>query len=446
MLGLPDGLEKKLNRASSILEEYDKFRIITHYDGDGIASAAVLAQVLMDSKKGFHCRFVHSFPDDISEDLPVICTDIGNSHLDKISEMDCPAVVLDHHAVDGTVEGKEDKVFINPHEFGIDGSQEVSGGTLSFLLAYEFKKRYLDLAFYGLVGAAADKQNIEGFSGVNRKILDKALEEGELSEEGGLYIDGGGVMDALMKACDPYFPGLSGREENISEILDDLKIDHETPVDEVPKGKGRKLNSFLVMALLKRDIPSHVIENISGPRYRSPLRDMDIDLMYRYVNALARTSKPGLGLSLCLGEVEALESAREIRGQYREDLVSRLKELEDDGIEKKENIQYFYEEKRERKGELAGLGMLYMFDQNKAAFGLAQEDGSVDISARGTKRMVEAGLDLGALCREIADEFGGDGGGHDIAAGARVSSEDIDDFLERMDERVGLEDQSKKTK
>ncbi len=440
MFDLPDGLKEKFERAADILRSHDKFRVITHYDADGISAGAVLSRALIKAQKGFHVSFVHSFPDEIQEGLPLIFSDVGNSELGNIAEVDEPVIVIDHHKVDEDVEeGREDHVFINPHDHGIDGAQEISGGSLAFILALTFDEKNWTKVIFGMAGAAADKQNIGGFKGLNKKIVEGAEEKGALKKHIDLYIDGNGVKDALMNACDPYFPGISGREREIDHIVGKLNIDHEAPVDEISKGKKRKLNSLLALSLIERDIPSHVIGNIRGPRYTSSSFDLDMDILYKLLNSCSRSNNPGLGLSLCLGEEDSLERAKEIRKGYRKEMITKLHQLEDEGIEEKENIQYFFEEKKERKGELAGLGMLYIFDQSKPAFGITRidEDERADISARATKQLVEKGLDLGRSCNKIAGRLDGRGGGHDIAAGAMVPLENLEKFLDKMDEEVG---------
>ncbi len=444
MLELPPEMEERLEDAADILDEHDKFRILTHYDGDGISAAAVLSTALMKVKKGFHASFLHSFPDRLPEGLPLIFTDLGNADLEDIlnSKMDEPVIVLDHHKVENGVDSQEGNVFINPHDYGIDGAREISGSTLAFLLAITFNEENWTETLYGLAGAAADKQNVDGgFIGPNKKILKAALEREVLKEREGLFIDGEDLEDSLKKAGDPYFPGISGREKEIEKLLEDVGLDPEISVEDIPSDKDRKLTSLLALSLLKKDIPSHVIESIRGAKYYQPQKEMDIDRLYKLLNACARTERQSLGLSLCLGDKSSLQEAVEIRKDYRREMIGCLKTLEEEGPEKKDNIQYFYEEKRERKGEVAGLGMLYFLEQDKPVFGLSEysEDGKekVDISARGTKKMIQKGVDLGKLCREVSSDFAGSGGGHDIAAGATVDKKDIEDFLTRMDDRIG---------
>jgi RecJ-like exonuclease len=69
------------------------------------------------------------------------------------------------------------------------------------------------------------------------------------------------------------------------------------------------------------------------------------------------------------------------------------------------------------------------------AFGMTDE-GEMKISGRGNYDLVRAGLKLGGGLNEASKEFGGEGGGHDVAAGAKIPPEKRDEFLKRMDEIV----------
>ncbi len=438
MLELPEDLEDRLDRAASILADNDKFRIITHYDADGICAGAVLARSLMKDQKGFHTSFVESFPEEIPEGLPLIFTDIGNSHLEKISQIEEDTIVLDHHDIkEGEQKGIDDenKIVINPHEFGIDGAQEISGGTLALLSAVWFDEVNWTEALYGLAGAAADKQAIDGFSGLNLKLAETAVKEEHLKKRKELFIDGADIEDALMKACDPYFPGISGRKKEIKKVIEDLGIDPESDLRSIDDEKKRKLTSLLVLSLLKRNRPSEVIGSIKGLHYESRYHHLNADMLYKILNSCARNDRAGLGLLLCLGDENALKEGKEIRDGYREEMIRKLKKLKEN-TEELDHIQYFYEEEKTRKGELAGLGMMYILDTDKPVLGLAEDDGDIDISARATRKMVENGLDLGELCYRLSKNFDGSGGGHDIAAGASLKKDHIDDFLEAMNEEV----------
>jgi RecJ-like exonuclease len=59
------------------------------------------------------------------------------------------------------------------------------------------------------------------------------------------------------------------------------------------------------------------------------------------------------------------------------------------------------------------------------------------VSSRGSHALVRRGLDLSAVMREASRAVGGDGGGHDVAAGATIPIDERDAFLAEADRLVG---------
>jgi RecJ-like exonuclease len=65
-----------------------------------------------------------------------------------------------------------------------------------------------------------------------------------------------------------------------------------------------------------------------------------------------------------------------------------------------------------------------------------EASGSIKLSTRGTKKLVEAGLNLGKILSESCAAVGGVGGGHNIAAGATIPADRLDDFLKEFASRL----------
>jgi RecJ-like exonuclease len=66
----------------------------------------------------------------------------------------------------------------------------------------------------------------------------------------------------------------------------------------------------------------------------------------------------------------------------------------------------------------------------------AGENGEVKVSARGSHTLVRQGLDLSTVMREAARSVGGDGGGHDVAAGATIPAGTRAAFIDAADDLV----------
>jgi RecJ-like exonuclease len=71
------------------------------------------------------------------------------------------------------------------------------------------------------------------------------------------------------------------------------------------------------------------------------------------------------------------------------------------------------------------------------AYAHVAEEGLAKISARTVDTMTNRGLNLGEVMQVAAERCSGNGGGHNVAAGAQVPIEDIQAFIKVVDELVG---------
>ena len=80
-----------------------------------------------------------------------------------------------------------------------------------------------------------------------------------------------------------------------------------------------------------------------------------------------------------------------------------------------------------------------LIDGGKPLVGVAFSDGEMSkISARGNPKLIRQGLDLGIAIREALKELKieTEGGGHNIAAGARIPTKLEEEFLNVLNEKV----------
>jgi RecJ-like exonuclease len=67
----------------------------------------------------------------------------------------------------------------------------------------------------------------------------------------------------------------------------------------------------------------------------------------------------------------------------------------------------------------------------------AEDEDGIKVSARGTPGLVRQGLDLSVVMGEAAPAVGGEGGGHDVAAGATIPAGSEAAFVEHADGVIG---------
>jgi RecJ-like exonuclease len=244
--------------------------------------------------------------------------------------------------------------------------------------------------------------------------------------------------------------------------------------------------SALVQRAVSRGVSPDRIEGLVGTTYTlveepkgTELRD--VSEFSTLLNATARYERADVGLAVCLGNRDgALERARTLLANHRRNLSEGIQLVEREGVTKEEHVQWFHAEDRIREtivGIIAGMAVgadgidrgtpIIAFadktdedgasgesgdtgecadageggdadDDNDADEGTdANEVTEVKVSSRGTPALTRRGLDLSAVMREASQAVGGDGGGHDVAAGATVPKGTESEFVERADELVG---------
>jgi RecJ-like exonuclease len=208
----------------------------------------------------------------------------------------------------------------------------------------------------------------------------------------------------------------------------------------------RKLCSALSDHMVQKGFSDNVLDLI-GSVYTlideepwTPLRDArEFSLL---LNATGRLEKAGLGVALCMGDrSSALEEAEMVLIDYRRTITNYLSWLmEKPGrIEELEGIYVvrggeFIKEKL--IGTLSSILSTSMPNPTKPIIAYAVVPGSdtVKISARTLETLTTRGLDLGEILRVAAEKFEGEGGGHNIAAGAQLPMESIDSFIKLANE------------
>jgi len=241
---------------------------------------------------------------------------------------------------------------------------------------------------------------------------------------------------ALAQSIDPFFRGLSGRPKAVEEFLRAAGFDPDATVRQLDAATRRRLGSVLAVRLLEQGAAPEALDALVEDRYWIEPDQMYAQDLEAYVNSCDRLGEEGLGMAVCLGDREALAKAEKLLEDYTSRVLGYLVGLETKGLFAKKHIQFFYCDEASLAGSVAGAGMQSFFDQSKPVLGLSVLDGVTKVSARGTRSLIAAGLDLAAALREAAAEVGGNGGGHNIASGATVPKGKEDKFLGLVDESV----------
>jgi single-stranded-DNA-specific exonuclease len=447
------------------LRAADHVLLASHIDADGLTSAAVAAQALERADLPFQQFFFKQLDREAVAGLAahdcdtVLFTDFGSGQLDVIAEYEAAGaftpVIADHHQPADS----ETEFHLNPLLVGLNGAAELSGAGAAYVLAraLEGSGDNRDLAALAVVGAVGDMQATDGeLHGANAGIVADGVEAGVLREAKDLAVYGKQTRPLpklLEYATDVYVPGISNSESGAIRFLSgldlDLKSDGEwrtwvTLTDE----ERRQVVSALVQHAISRGVPAPKISQLVGTAYTLTAEPEGTELrdaseFSTLLNATARYDRADVGLAVCLGDREgALAAARKLLRNHRRNLSEGLRWVKERGVTREEHVQWFDAEDRIKEtivGIIAGMAVgSDGIDRGVPIIAFARKNSEeTKVSARGTHGLVRQGLDLSRVMREASRAVGGDGGGHDVAAGATIPAGEETAFVEEADRIVG---------
>jgi single-stranded-DNA-specific exonuclease len=428
-----------------VLAHPRRWRVIYHYDADGIASASSALRAFARLGYAAQATPLAGVERDRMRELaratagPILVVDTGASWLDLFPEHPHPVVVLDHHKYPGvpTPPPLPDHVaFVNPLDWGVDGMSELCASTLTWLFTVFLDPRNWDNAPWGLSGAIGDRQHVGGFRGLNATLVEEATVRSQVARRPGVALFGPTMGSALTGSIDPYVRGLSGRPEAVGRLLEELGIDAARPPASLTAEETRRLVGALRARLAEAGVAPEAIQVLDQDRWFLPSLGLDAEEVSNRQSAAGRAKMPGVGVAYALGDPTAAERVRLAEEGWRGGILRGLRRLEDEGVNSMSALQWFESPDTTLAGTQAGMAILYLLDSERPVFVFSDDGGPTKVSARTTLRMVDRGVDLATTCQAAAAAVGGEGGGHRVAAGATIPAGTRDRFLAEANERL----------
>lgn len=455
-----------LNKAKDKILEAEDVTIFSHTDCDGITAGSILSSILdkleIDHTVNFvEINEVESLDSDT--DLTII-SDLGaGQNLSNLcNNSNSSLIVLDHHPPIrklGT-QLKGDLIEINPNYYGLDGSYTISGGGLSYFLAKTF--HYYDLSWMGILSAVGDMQNsMTGkLRGLNTEILSDAKEIGCVDYVNDLQLYGRHTRPlfvALSYFGDIHLPLTNNRNECI-HFLENLDIPVKNDLGTVRylcdlnmDEKGRLFNELLKM--MTREVPDkyvkYVPKLISGESYEFTFEEAytnfrDASEYSTVINACGRNGRHELGMEVIKGNRDEIaDELEQLVNDHRRYLAQNLTSLqESNSVEILDNIQYFDGTgiKPSVVGTIAGM-LLNSYDWQKPIVGYTpvdSDESGYKVSLRCSRLLGYEGIHFGNLVRDISKKCGGSGGGHSVACGAYIPEDNIEQFINLLNDNVNI--------
>ncbi len=417
---------ENIGRGIEILRRTKKLLLVSHYDADGLSSAAIMKKILERLNIEFKIMIIKEIDKNSinkikNENLPVVFTDIGSSSL--VETIPHPVIILDHHEPLRTK--KDNIVEINPE---INGIRDYSGSCVTYLFGKSVDGKNVELSPIALVGLAGDYGiPPNGIEGRPKEILQDAVNNGLIRVKKGIRLFGHSsraLHKALEYSFDPYIPNVSGSESAAVQFLSELGIK--------PKGKNgfirfsdlrddekEKLASAIILERI-----AHGVENptdIFGVNYYLN-SGYELREFATIVNAFGRLERFKEGIEFCLNP--SREKGNQVLDEYRKNLGRYLKwafdNIQSDGFISVINAK----DKIHPNFISPVVSIFFNIVKDNVVLGSAYDGESVKVSVR-NKTEVEVHKIVG----EIASKLGGVGGGHPEACGARIPKENEEKFL-----------------
>ncbi len=434
-------LELKIKEVAEKFLEKTKDKeiyVVSHFDTDGITSAAIIIQTLKKLDKKFSVKIVKSLEEGFIYDLPkekiILFLDLASGSLKHIAESNLRDVfIIDHHEI--TQKIPENVTIINPE---LHNKQKISNSCLTYLFCREINseiKAFAKLAILGMIGDMLEKE-ID-------KLNSEILEEGEIKRKRGLIIyPSTRPLNKVLEFCsNPYIPGVTGNMEGVVEILRETEINPENGKYKSLIELNEKEMEKLVTAIMLRN-PKAKNKEIIGDIFLIKLFNKleDARELSAKINACSRLGESGTAIQLCMEIPEAGKKAETIHAKYKQSLLSAIKSVQNMKKIAGENF-VIINAKNQIEDTMIGtiasiLANSPMYKEGTIIITMAYYEDKIKVSSRIVGRN---GRNAREILNSVIEKIGGEVGGHENAAGCIIKKEKEKKFLELLKRNLEIE-------
>ena len=450
------------DKISDCIKSKKSISITTHIDCDGLTSGSIIAKALiregarctLRTSKEFSKNVVDSFKTD-SRDFHII-TDLGGGFGKDLNQaLEDNWIILDHHQI--SEEEKDNQNIINAWKYEIDGGTEISAGGMAYFAATALNEKNSDLSEIAIVSALGDRQDQgerKSFTGKNLEIAETAKKLGLVNIDLDLLLVGRETRplpDAIAFTSQPFIEGLTWNRDSCLAMLTNSGIQLKdgarwrVPADLTQEEKQSIIES--ISKFVQGENATQVMEELIGYTYtfpneetRSFLRDgREFSTM---LNSCGRINKSGVGIAICMGDrTTMLQEGERILSEYRSMIREYMNVLSNERWRTSNmencvmvNAQGLVPETM--TGTISSL--IAGAPKNSGKIVILRTDGSegtIKFSSRKSASCKNS-INLSQLMRGGAEQFDGIGGGHEAAAGAKITKDKLDEFLDYLETNV----------
>ena len=449
------------DKISDTIKSKKSILVTTHLDCDGITSGSIISKALI--REGARCtvRTTNEFSQNIVEQLEKenkglhIITDLAGGFARNLDEkVGDNWIVLDHHQIPD--EEIDNQNVINAWKFGIDGGIEICAGGMAYLASTALNKNNRDLSGIAVVSALGDRQDQgdkKSFVGENKNIAKTAKELGLINIDLDLLLVGRETRplpDALAFTSQPFIEGLTWNRDTCLAILNSTGIQLKDGARwrvtaDLDQDEKRKIIESITK-FTKGKNATEIMNELIGYTYTFPREDKRSFLrdgreFSTMLNSCGRINRSGVGISICMGDRNRmLQEGEKILAQYRSKIREYMKVLGNKRwrTNSDQNCVMINAEglvPETMTGTISSL--IAGSPKNLGKIVILRTDGAegtVKFSSR-KSNTCNSDVNLSDLMRNGAQKFDGVGGGHDAAAGAKITKDKLDDFLDYLEKK-----------
>jgi len=425
---------EKIKEAIDKIDNISKkkeIKIISHFDTDGICSAAILTRAFQRLGKKFSLEIIKNLEEEYIKALPedkiLIFSDLASNSLNYLKEKNTEIFILDHHEV--IQEIPKNVFMINPI---LEKKEPLSASAICYLFAKAISNQNKDLATLGLIGLTGDsmEKNLSKTGAEIIKDSEAVVKKGIL-----IYPSTRPIDKALEYSSSPFIPGVTGSYKGVLELIREAgiqKIDGRyKSICELNETEMSKLVTAIMIKCAAQKNISEIIGNIYLVKFFNGLED--VRELSALINACSRMDKPNISLGFCLGNKKMKIEAEKIYIEYKQHLVSALKYISETNkisgekytiINAKDNI------KDTIIGTVASIiSNSSYYKEGTIIIALAYNKDKIKASAR---IVGKEGKNVREVLSKVVVPLGGEVGGHPNAAGCLISKEHEDVFIEKL--------------
>jgi single-stranded-DNA-specific exonuclease len=424
-------------------------RVISHYDTDGITSAAILAKTFKRLDKKFSIKIVKGLEENIikkeltkQEREIIIFSDLASGSLDYFQNLKEPIFILDHHEIQK--EKLNDKIkIINPHLTSSPEENNCPSACICYLFSKSISEENQDLSNLATIGIIGDRHE-SNLSKINQQII-RDTKDLTIKKGLALYPATRPLRKALEYSTSPYIPNVTGNPNGVIELLREVGIDNGKTLLDLTEEEMSKLITGIIIRRAKHNKTEDIIGNLFILKFFNTKEDVrEISVL---INACSRLGHSDVALSYCLEKEKAKAEALGIYNEYKQELVSGLRLAEKmDKISGKGFV--ILNAKDQIKDAIVGticsmLSSSPTYKEGTILIGMAYNEDKIKVSARIAGR---EGRNLKEILDKTITLFKNENpntsvevGGHHFAAGCLIEKDKEESFIETLKKNLEIE-------